>query len=188
MIKGDRQVEHVVPRSAGDRGARLELDVGNLMVCCMGGTTRSDDADRYLPPVKPNRSCGEAKGGCVNGEFVDPRSLPALPALVRVRDDGLIEADAKACRAVDVSADHVTRTIKVLNLNAPRLRVAREKRWRALNYAWGQEFGDPDRMTEAARNELLLANGRLQKFFTTSRSYFGPIAEQVLDEPSRAWV
>ena len=37
--------------------------------------------------MKRNRSCGEAKGGRVNGEFVDPRNLPALPALVRVRDD-----------------------------------------------------------------------------------------------------
>ena len=43
-------------------------------------------------------------------------------------------------------------------------------------------------MTEAARDELLPANGRLRRFFTTSRSYFGPIAEQVLDEPPRAWV
>ena len=184
----DRQVEHVVPRSAGARGARLELDVGNLMVCCMGGTAQSGDADRYLKPVKPNRSCGEAKGGRVNGEFVDPRNLPALPALVRVRDDGSIEADADACRSAGVSAEHVTRTIEVLNLNALRLRVAREKRWRALNDAWEQEFGDPDRMTEAARDELLPANGRLRRFFTTSRSYFGPIAEQVLDEPPRAWV
>lgn len=37
--------------------------------------------------MKRNRSRGEAKGGRVNGEFVDPRNLPALPALVRVRDD-----------------------------------------------------------------------------------------------------
>ena len=167
----DRQVEHVVPRSTGALGARLALDVGNLMVCCKGGTAAwIVDDDRYLPPVKPNRSCGEAKGGRVNGEFVDPRNLPALPAFVRVRDDGSIEADADACRSVGVPADHVTRTIEVLNLNAPRLRVAREKRWRALNDAWGQEFGDPDRMTEAARDELLPANGRLRRFFTTSRS------------------
>ena len=184
----DRQVEHVVPLSAGALGARLALDVGNLMVCCKGGTARSGDADRYLPPVNRNRSCGEAKGGRVNGEFVDPRNLPALPALVRVRDDGSIETDAKACRAEGVSADHVTRTIEVLNLNARRLCVAREKRWRALNDAWGQESVDPDRMVEAARDELLPANDRLRKFFTTSRSYFGPIAEQVLDEQPRVWV
>ena len=65
MTATDRQVEHVVPRSAGALGVRLALDVGNLMVCCKGGTARSGDADRYLPPVKRNRSCGEAKGGRV---------------------------------------------------------------------------------------------------------------------------
>lgn len=45
-------------------------------------------------------------------------------------------------------------------------------------------------MTKAARDELLKAarDELLRKFFTTSRSYFGPIAEQVLDEPPRAWV
>ena len=45
-----------------------------------------------------------------------------------------------------------------------------------------------DELLKAARDELLPANGRLRRFFTTSRSYFGPIAEQVLDEPPRAWV
>ena len=45
-------------------------------------------------------------------------------------------------------------------------------------------------MTKAARDELLKAarDELLRKFFTTSRSYFGPIAEHVLDEPPRTWV
>lgn len=188
LTERDRQVEHVVPRSDPVQGASRALDFRNLMACCKGGTARSRDADRYLPPVNRHRSCGEAKGGRVNGEFVDPRNLPSLPALMKVRDDGSIEADLAACASAGVSADHVTRTIEVLNLNAGRLRIAREKRWRALNDEWREWFDDPDRMNEAARDELLPTNDRLRRFFTTSRSYFGAIGERVLDEHPRTWV
>ena len=54
-----------------------------------------------------------------------------------------------------VSANRVTLTIEVLNLNAERLRLARERRWSALNDEWGDFLDDPDTMREAARSELL---------------------------------
>ena len=183
----DRQVEHVVPRSDTTQGALRALDFRNLIACCKGGTARSDDADRYLKPVPRNRSCGEAKDDYTNGTFIDPRDLPALPSLVRVLDDGAIEADAAACADQEVPANRVTLTIQVLNLNAERLRVARQRHWDALRDAWGDFFGDPDMMLRAARSELLPRGGRLRRFFTTSRCYFGLVAERVLDEPPRAW-
>ena len=87
-----------------------------------------------------------------------------------------------------VSANRVTLTIEVLNLNAERLRLARERRWSALNDEWGDFLDEPDTMHEAARSELHLEDGRLRQFFTTSRCYFGPVAEEVLDEQPRAWI
>ncbi len=95
----DRQVEHVVPQSDPVRGASQALDYRNMIACCKGGTAPSGDPSRRLEPVRRNRSCGEAKGDRVNGEFVDPRNLPAVPSLIRVLDDGRIEADVAACRA-----------------------------------------------------------------------------------------
>ena len=174
----DRQVEHFVPQSDPAQGALLALDFRNLLACCKGGTAPRSDADRYVKPVKHNRSCGEAKGDRMNGEFVDPRELPALPSLTRVLDDGRMEADAEACTSAGVVANHVTRTIEMLNLNAERLRIARERRWRALNDEWGELLGDPEEMNRAVRSELLPAGGRLQKLFTTSRCYFGPVGER----------
>ena len=188
LSERDRQVEHVIPQSDPAQGELLALDVGNLMACCKGGTARSDDADRYMKPVKRNRSCGEAKDDRVNAGFVDPRELPAVPSLVRVLVDGWIEADAEACAAAGVPADHLTRTIEMLNLNARRLLVARAKWWSALSDAWGELGGDADQMNTAARRELFPADGRLRKFFTTSRCYFGPVAERVLDEQPQAWI
>ena len=188
VVELDRQVEHVVPQSDPVRGASLALDCHNMMACCKGGTARSAGAGRYLKPVPRNRSCGEAKGDRVNGEFVDPRELPALPSLIRVGYDGWIEADAAACTSAGVPAGDVTRTIDVLNLNAPRLRVQRESRWRALNDAWGELFNDADAMRNAARSELLPVGARLPDFFTTRRSYFGPVAERILAEQPGVWI
>lgn len=187
LTERDRQVEHVVPKSDPRQGTLLALDVRNLMACCKGGTAHSDDPDRYLRPVRHNRSCGEAKDDYTSGEFVDPRELPELPSVVRVLDDGRVEADAVACESEGVSADDVARTIEVLNLNARRLLVARERRWRGLSDAW-RDLLDPDEMQVAARSELLPAGGELQQFFTTTRCYFGPAAERVLGERPRAWI
>ena len=82
----------------------------------------------------------------------------------------------------------MNRTIEVLNLNARRLRIARERRWSALNEAWGELLGDSELRHEAARSELLPVDGRLPAFFTTARCFFGPLAERVLDEPPQAWI
>ena len=184
----DRQVEHVVPRSDPVEGTARALDYRNLIACCKGGTWRSNDGSRYRRPVPQNRSCGEAKGNLMPREFVDPRDLPALPSLTRVLDDGRIEADMAACTSAGFSVGDVNRTIEVLNLNARRLRIARERRWRALNEAWGERLDDSELTYKAARSELLPADGRLPEFFTTARCFFGPLAERVLNEPPRAWI
>ena len=187
----DQQVEHVVPRSDTVHGASLALDYRNFIGCCKGGTRRGSDDSRYLEPVRRNRSCGEKKGARMIPASLEPRSLPALPALLRVFDDGRIEADSKACTHVGVPPEDVNGIIEMLNLNAKRLRDARERRWRALNDEWGnwiERLVDRDHLHEAARRELLPDRGRLPQFFTTARSYFGPVAERVLGEAPQAWI
>lgn len=109
------------------------------------------------------------------------------PSLVRVRDNGLLEVDDGACQAAGVSLDRVGRTIEILNLNAERLQLARQK-WRDLVEA-AQRAGEADRMIAWIRAVLTPdPDGRLSRFFTTSRGYFGPVAERILDEPPRAWI
>ena len=194
LVELDRQVEHVVPQRGAQQGAGRTLDVTNLIACCRGGTNSlfAPDIlaheDRYLKPLSRNQSCGQKKGREERDDLVDPRDLPPLPSLTRVLDDGAIEADPEACTSAGVPANRVRVTIEVLNLNAERLRLARERRWTALNDEWGDFLDDPELMHEAAKSELLPQDGRLRKFFTTSRCYFGLVAEQVLDEQPRAWV
>ena len=134
-------------------------------------------------------SCGQAKGNRSESEFVDPRTLPPLPSLTKVRLDGRIETDADACSIVGIPVDVVSKTIEILGLNVERLRVARENRWTALSESWAEYFDNSEVLKAAARIELLPdENNFLPRFFTTSRSYFAAYGESILDEPPRDWI
>ena len=194
----DRQIEHAIPRGDSQYGASKEVDITNMIACCKGGTSlvfasseRSSDEDRYLEPVKDNMSCGQEKGDRNDAEFLDPRKLPVLPSLTKVLVDGRIEVDEEACESADIPAARVTRTIESLNLNAERLRSAREKQWNNLEEE-ADQIGDPDDsyIMEAWICSVLMPDdaGRLISFFTTARSYFGPLAERVLKQQPQAWI
>ena len=189
LIEADRQVEHVVPQSDPQQGAARALDSANLMACCKGGTSSIGDDARRFAPVRRNRSCGEAKGNKTIPGFVDPRALPPLPSVTRVGYDGRIEADNDACIAAGVAPGRVAGTIEALGLNGERLRLAREKHWRALEENWRDHLGDPELLEAAARMELMPdENGKLPRFFTASRSYFAPLGENILSEDPPAWL
>ena len=196
LRKDDRQVEHVIPRSDPLQGLDLALDISNLIACCNGGTMRYrfgpiglDDHERYASPIRRNMSCGQAKGGRTDGMFIDPRTLPTTLLVIEVRFDGRIDANENACVLSQISIDRVRQTINILGLNVPRLRRARENRWRAFNENWHEHFSNGEVMEAAARTELLPAeNGLLPKFFTTARSFFSKWGEAVLDRPPRRWI
>ena len=157
----------------------------------MGGTVQIDEEDHYQRPVRHNISCGQAKGNVNDENFVDPRKLPALPSLLRVVDDGQIEADETTCERAGFPADRLTRTIEILNLNAERLRLQREKRWIGLQEESGRidDPDNPDMMKTWIRHLLTPdENERLNPFFTTTRSYFGALAERILVEESPKWI
>ena len=126
--------------------------------------------------------------------FVDPRTLPDLPSLMRVRpndglNDGLIEADLGTCQAAGRSADDVERTIRLLGLNVPRLKRARQDHWSNLSRMMPLYRDHPDAIEQWARRNLLPdIDGNLFKFFTTTRSYFGELGERVLAEEPRDWI
>ena len=187
----DRQVEHVIPQSDPNRGAAHALNHCNMIACCKGGTIFAHDNDnvRRLDPVRHNLSCGQAKANLVDADFIDPRTLPALPSVTRVIFTGKIEADGAACESNGIAIDRVEKTIKFLGLNSERLRRAREHRWNALRDNWGPEIDDPVLMGTAASGELLPGeDNRLSKFFTTNRSYFGIYGEMVLSELPMDWI
>ena len=187
----DRQIEHIVPRSDPIEGEERSLDATNMIACCRGGELAelSADEERFRTPRPENLSCGQAKRNTTSADFIDPRTLPALPSLLRVGYDGRIQADQAACEETEHSVDAVNWTIKTLGLNVERLRVARERHWRALEDSWLEHLDDLEVMEAAARGELLPQDDhRPPKFFTTSRSYFAPWGETILEEEPREWI
>ena len=195
-----KQIEHVIPRSDPQQGKERELDVVNMVACCMGGTVPeaglndAGDEGRHRKPRSHNVSCGQAKGNRNDEGFIDPRTLPAAPSLARVRENGRLEADESACISAGFRSDHMTRTIEILNLNSERLRLAREKRWNDLTELSEDIEDDPDEIRKWVRSVLTPdENGRLLPFFTTSRCYFesligGPLSEGILAEVPQEWI
>lgn len=193
LVPDDRQVEHVVPKRSA-AGKSREFDPENLVACCLGGTNprlaaSGDGGARFWDPPVEYRSCGQAKGDAVVPDFVDPRTIPAGPPILRVAPNGKVRPDPEGCARAGVDPDRVRGTIRVLNLNSRRLQTARKIRFKVLEDAWRPDADDEAALIEAARDELLPdAAGRLRAFFTTARWFFGAAGERVLAEPPQAWI
>ena len=193
LVDDDSQVEHVIPRSTSKDGDNYDLDYTNMIAACKGGTAGNyfgPDSRQYDPDRVGGTSCGQAKGNTQDELFVDPRNLPVLCSLFRVRSNGNIDADEDACKSAGIPACRVKRTIEILGLNSARLKKARSDRWDYINSIYQDYFEDPQIMTQAAGLELLPnVNGILSRFFTTNRSYFKPFgSETILAEGMVGWV
>ena len=195
LATNDTQVEHIVPQADPQHGAAGTLDFLNLIAACRGGTEQMFDADalddpgRFLRPIRENLSCGQAKGDVNDPDLIDPRNLPESPPLIRVRPDGTIVADGASCHATGIDESRIERTIAILGLQSERLRLARENRWNDLKRSWDTMLNDDQAIQAAARQELLAsADGNLPKFFTTGRSYFGRLGEEILDARPDEWI
>ncbi|CAK0742068.1 TIGR02646 family protein [Azospirillaceae bacterium] len=196
LVEGDRQVEHYHPKSDKNSQLNHTTDYHNLMAACCGGTqkniwgpqTQSLDEDRYKEPVRKNQSCGQAKGEHkpdAPGEIIlDPRMFPKMPSIVYVSSlEGEMKVNKVACQQYSFDPKQVEETIKLLGLNCPRLKGARKKRWKNLEEVTKDKVKDSNFLRKFAHKELQLKEGgRLQRFFTTTRTFFGREAERVLAE------
>lgn len=191
----DCQIEHIVPRSNPVEGVANTFNPSNLIACCEGGTRenvfgpneKSSDAERFLPPLGENTSCGQKKKCNTIPGSIDPTKLPALPPLFRVGLNGEMTADENGCSEAGIAVESVANVIVFLGLNVPRLRQARENYLNALEE--NEHLDNPRAVLEEARQALLPdENCNLQKFFTTSRSYFAQLGEKILAEPPQPWI
>ena len=192
LFVNNQQIEHMLAKTGGP--GRV-LDPSNLMLCCGGGCYREKDRS-YFDSVRhydgdANVSCGQRKGDGDLGVGCDPRTFPGTPSLVNVALDGKITANDVACRAAGVDPIVLNDTIKrVLNLNCERLRVAREKRLRAITeeFLWlAGELFKRTTLPDAARlsvGESLVegrlapdTHGYLRAFWSVERQYLAPWSE-----------
>ena len=187
------QIEHVIPKNRGTGDPARALDYTNLIACCTG-----IGQGQVIPSSekgKINESCGQAKGEVNSPDFIDPRRLPALPGLFRVNlSDGTIAADETSCGSAGFPVSSLHRTVETLGLNAPRLKRERLNRINTL-YDMAVEYQHLDApdfgavLESWARDELTPQHdGALPDFFTTRRSYFDPLSEEILAQPPQSWI
>lgn len=202
LIPGDISIEHIVPRSDSVRGKDLAFDHANMLAICRGGgnaavfgpDVRQPDPRRVLPPIDKNLSCGQAKRDLPASDFVDPRDVPRSPSIIGVGEDGTIAGVSDGCRSQGIDLKSVDGHIERLKLNVERLRIRRETIWRELAMSFEvirdlPEDQHTDHFTALAESQLLPNHDdKLAPFFTTTRSFFGPLAETILARPPQPWV
>ncbi len=79
-------------------------------------------------------------------------------------------------------ADKADYTIKLLNLNSPYLIIRRQQWWDELDQLFQEHEEKGWSLTNLAGIDLLPCNQRLSRFFSLTRQFFGPIAEQILQQ------
>jgi uncharacterized protein (TIGR02646 family) len=188
LISGDRQVEHVVPKSDPLHGLALAVDATNMLASCKGGTERIfaadalDDPARYLPPVRDNMSCGQRKGKTV---VMDPRTLPTVRSIFVVTADGKILTNPEVCNEHGIATIEAEQAIIELGLNVERLRIQRAEIMTSLSSL----PVDAEILDALARGTLLPdESGQLRPWFTTTRSFFRELAESILAQPPQDWI
>lgn len=78
--------------------------------------------------------------------------------------------------------DKVLYTIDLLNLNSPYLIVLRQKWWDELDLLVHEHLQKQMDLNHLASIDLVPLNGKLSRFFSLTRQYFGQIAESVLQQ------
>ncbi|MDR2115974.1 MAG: TIGR02646 family protein, partial [Planctomycetaceae bacterium] len=129
--KPNHQVEHFHDKSDEsdpNNPTRWHLDWSNMWYCCKGGTQESSDKNKFLQPVKDNRSCGQHKELNDYQNIIPPNEIPAFPRIFsyKITENSVeIQADENLCTESGIDKNRVEQTIKILNLNCKRLQNAR---------------------------------------------------------------
>ncbi|RKZ85652.1 MAG: TIGR02646 family protein [Candidatus Parabeggiatoa sp. nov. 1] len=218
LIENDYQIEHFHPKSDISPETDWMFEITNLFAACKGGTqtnlfgtkTRQPDPNRCLPPIKKNRSCGEAKDDHVmDDEILKPSELPISPSLFSITrkppggivnkiKEGALKVNENACLQAGIDPKIVTTTIDAFNLNCERLCLARKTVLEKLEADFELELADlgenpSDKQIKSALEKMAKYNlavnqdGTLPAFFSTIRIFL-PIAESVLAQSPQNWI
>jgi len=166
------------------------LDWQNIFAVCIGG----NDADQSAHPLPENLSCDSHKNHLKDeldtvpeGHLLNPLTMPHTPCLFTLdKRTGELKPDATACTQVNIADNHfatvqelVDNTIRVLNLNCPRLTDQRQLVLRAYNRAL-RIAQDKNIQRPHARLAEQWFSLTWPEFFTTRRLLLGGHAEQYL--------
>ena len=166
------------------------LDWQNVFAVCIGGT----DTNPMIHPLPSNLSCDAHKSHlkgkhnqAPEGYLLNPLTMPHSPCLFDFdKRTGELKANANTCAKVEIDGNNfdtlqelVENTIRILNLNCPRLTAQRLEVLKAYNQAIKIARQKKDRhcFTKLSKRWF---GGKWQEFFTTRRLLLGNHAESHL--------
>jgi len=88
----------------------------------------------------------------------------------------------------NVQRDQAQYTIDTLNLNSPFLITRRRQWWDELDRLFQEHIDKGWSLPDLVAVDLVPSNGTLSGFFSLTRQFFGPIAEQTLQQQAPALV
>lgn len=196
------RIDHFVAKSLSNLAHNWGLDWENMLACCKGGENQhTRGRNHFEEPRRKNLSCDAhvnrlvQKGGAGiplddrRGLVINPLSLRTSPLLIRFdTDQGTLKPHPQRCAGISIEGNKYSstfelleNTIRVFNLNCPRLCRARKD--------WFDELEDKleterqaGRSAADVSSELCehLLSPPYPSFFTVSRLWLGPIAEEFL--------
>lgn len=111
--------------------------------------------------------------------FIHPHQANSSALFFRYLSDGRIipNPDLGESTLAYRQADY---TITQLNLNSPHLKTLRRNWWRELSGKEKSRNEQPVALSKLAQVDLLPTNGKLNRFFSLTRQFYGSLAEQTL--------
>ncbi len=122
---------------------------------------------------------GHAKGkiaGCDTTRFVSCHQPDCWRFFAYVSDGRIIPSHDLSAE----EADCAQYTIDLLNLNSSYLRVLRRSWWGELEDVFYRNESNGWSIEDLVSIDLALYEGRLRRFFSLTRQFYGDVAEQVL--------
>lgn len=110
--------------------------------------------------------------------FVSPHQADCPRFFAYLSDGRVIPADNLNAQ----ERDKAHYTIDTLNLNSPYLRTLRQKWWDELDDLFEEHIEKGWSIAHLVALELVPSSGKLRRFFSLTRQFFGTVAEKTLQQ------
>lgn len=123
-----------------------------------------------------------AQGPVDMNRFISPHQLDCRRFFSYLSDGRIVPADNLDA----TEEDRANYTIIILNLNSPFLITLRKKWWEELDDLFDQHVRNQWNLSDLVAVDLVPTAGKLSRFFSLTRQFFGSTAEQVIADQAPA--
>ena len=165
-------IEHVEPKS---RHWQRTFDYTNLAACALHSNMLQSlpSNERFGGHFKLDRYHRRA--------FISCHQTDCALYFSYLSDGRIVAKDGLKLR----ETRRANYTIALLNLNSQFLLELRQAWWQEIEQLWFQHHADDSSLADLAAVDLIPGRqgaGKLSPFFSLTRQFFGPLAEQVLQQ------